>query len=192
MDYIKNIISEYGTMYLVSQCISIVAAILLLLSFQQRTHKRIILMQAVSGLLFGTQYLMLKAYEGAVCNYIGMIRCLVYSRRTQSKIVDSKLCPTVFAIAFGVVSIITYKNPLSLLPTVAMMISSFVLWSPKTQQLRALTFPTSVMWLIYNFASKSYVAFLTEAFCEVSIIIGLIRFRDKKKAKNPEANEQKT
>ena len=62
----------------------------------------------------------------------------------------------------------------------AMIISSFVIWNPKTQQLRALTLPTSAMWLIYNIICGSVSGILTEIFCEASIIIGLIRFRSKK------------
>lgn len=62
----------------------------------------------------------------------------------------------------------------------AMVLASFVLWSPKTQRLRVLTLPSSFMWLVYNAANSSYVACLTEVLCEISIVIGLIRFRDKK------------
>jgi hypothetical protein len=63
---------------------------------------------------------------------------------------------------------------------VAMMISSFVMWNPHTQQLRALTMPTSLMWLIYNVICDSYSGTVTEIFNQISMIIGLIRFRKKK------------
>lgn len=179
MDIFENTDAQFIT----SQIISAIATILLLLSFQQKTHKRIVLMQAVSGLLFGIQYMMLGAYEGMICNYIGAIRSVVYSFRNKSKIVDSIFCPIVFAIIFVISGIVTYQNIFSLLPIVAMFIASFVLWSPKTQQLRALTLPTSAMWLVYNAVSHSYVAVLTEVLNLISIIIGLIRFRNKKEVK---------
>lgn len=180
MDTIKNFISENGAVYIISQVISIVATFFLLFSYQQRTHKRIVCMQAVAGLLFGTQYLMLGAYEGMICNYIGMVRGILYSFRTKSKIVDSPVCPCVFAVLFLISGFFTYTSPFSLLPTVAMMISSFVLWNIKAQQLRALTLPTSVMWLIYNAHCGSIVAVGTELLSEISIFIGLFRFRKKK------------
>lgn len=183
MEKIGSFFLGKGTVYLISQIIGIIAAVLLLFSFQQRTHKRIVVMQACAGLLFGIQYLMLGAYEGMACNFIGMFRSFTYSFRNKSKIVDSVLCPTFFAIAFGISAIITYKNLFSFLPLVAMVISSFVLWIPQTQKLRALTLPTSAMWLVYNIACGSVVATATEIFCEVSIIIGLIRFREKKAKK---------
>lgn len=181
MSVIKDLINEKGIAYLISQIISIIATFFLLISYQQRTHKRIVCMQAIAGLLFGTQYLIIGAYEGMICNYIGMVRGVIYSFRTKSKLVDSPVCPCVFALMFAVSGIFTYTSLFSLLPTVAMMISSFVLWNIKAQQLRALTLPTSVMWLIYNASCGSVVAVGTELLSEISIFIGLFRFREKKK-----------
>lgn len=183
METVINFIEEKGAVYLISQLLSIIATFFLLFSYQMKTHKRIVCMQAVAGLLFGTQYLMLGAYEGMICNYIGMVRGIIYSFRTKSKLVDSPVCPCVFAAMFAVSGIFTYTSPFSLLPTVAMMISSFVLWNIKAQQLRALTLPTSVMWLIYNASCGSIVAVGTELLSEISIFIGLFRFRKKKNEK---------
>ncbi len=177
METINNFINEQGGFtYLFSQFLSIVATVLLLLSYQQKTHRRIVIMQAFSGLLFGTQYLMIGAYEGMMCNYIGMIRSISYSFRGKNKFADSVICPAIFASAFIVSGFFTYESPLSLLPTVAMVISSFVMWIPKTQELRVLSLPTCAMWLIYNIYSNAAIAVLTEVFNIVSIVIALIRF----------------
>ena len=180
MDFIKNYFCENDVTFIISQLIGAVAATLLLLSFQQRTHKRIVVMQIFSGLLFSVQYLMIGAYEGMVGNIVGLTRGIAYSFRNKSKLVDSFACPVIFAILAGLGGLVTYSSPVSLLPMSAMMISSFVLWNPKTQQLRALTLPTSLMWLIYNIICHSYSGIITEVLSEISIIIGLIRFRTKK------------
>ena len=179
MDFIKDYFSGKDTVFIISQCIGFVAAALLLLSFQQRTHRRIVAMQFFSGLLFATQYLMLGAYEGMIGNVVGFTRSIVYYFRGKSKIVDSFFCPVFFAILACIGGAFTYKNPVSLLPMAAMMISSFVVWSPKTQKLRALTLPTSAMWLIYNIICSSYSGIVTEVLNLISIVIGLIRFRKK-------------
>ena len=182
MDFIKDYFSGKDITFIISQCIGFAAAAILLLSFQQRTHKRIVAMQACSGLLFAIQYFMLGAYEGMAGNLIGLTRSLVFLFRGKSKFVDHIACPVVFAILAAISGLLTYTSPASLLPMVAMMISSFVMWNPKTQQLRALTMPTSLMWLIYNLICDSYSGTVTEIFNLLSIIIGLIRFRDKKKS----------
>ena len=179
MDFITNYFSGKGTTFIISQCIGFIAAALLLFSFQQRTHRRIVAMQFCSGILFAIQYLMLGAYEGMIGNIVGFTRSTAYYFRGKSKFVDSIACPAVFAILAAIGGMITYTSPASLLPMAAMIISSFVMWNPKTQQLRALTLPTSLMWLIYNIICSSYSGILTEIFNEISIIIGLIRFRNK-------------
>lgn len=179
MDFLTNYFSGKDTTFIVSQLIGFVAAALLLLSFQQRTHRRIVVMQACSGFLFAVQYFMLGAYEGMIGNVVGFTRSITYSFRGKSKAVDHIACPVIFAILAGLGGLATYTSPASLLPMTAMMISSFVIWSPKTQQLRALTMPTSAMWLVYNVICSSYSGVVTEVLNLVSITIGLIRFRKK-------------
>ena len=179
MEILTNYFSGKDTTFVVSQIIGFIAAALLLLSFQQRTHRRIVIMQACSGFLFAVQYFMLGAYEGMIGNVVGFTRSIAYSFRGKSKAVDHIACPVVFAILAGLGGLATYTNPASLLPMAAMMISSFVIWSPKTQQLRALTIPTSAMWLIYNVICSSYSGIVTEVLNLISIIIGLIRFRKR-------------
>ncbi len=179
MEFIKDYFSGKDTVFIISQGIGFIAAALLLLSFQQRTHRRIVAMQACSGVLFAVQYLLLGAYEGMIGNVVGFTRSIAYYFRGKSRLVDSIACPIVFAILAGIGGLMTYTSPVSLLPMSAMIISSFVIWSPKTQKLRALTLPTSAMWLIYNIICSSYSGTVTEILCELSIIIGLIRFRKK-------------
>ena len=183
METVINYIEEKGAVYLISQLLSIIATFFLLFSYQMKTHKRIVCMQAVAGLLFGTQYLMLGAYEGMVGNIIGFTRSIAYCFRGKSKFVDSFFCPIIFSILAGLGGLLTYTSPASLLPMAAMMISSFVMWSPKTQKLRALTVPTSLMWLIYNVICNSWSGVITEVFNLLSIAIGLFRFREKKSEK---------
>lgn len=180
MDYITSFFVGKDLTFIVSQIIGFIAAALLLLSFQQRTHRRIVAMQFCSGVLFATQYFLLGAYEGMVGNIVGFTRSIVYCFRGKSKFSDSIACPIVFAILAGAGGALTYESPVSLLPMAAMIISSFVMWNPRTQQLRALTFPTSFMWLIYNIICGSVAGTVTEILCEISIIIGLLRFRKKK------------
>ncbi len=180
MDFITDFFAGKDLKFLISQTIGLIAAVLLLLSFQQRTHKRIVLMQFCSGFLFALQYFLLGAYEGMVGNIVGFTRSIAYCFRGKSKFTDSIFCPIIFSILAGLGGLLTYTSPASLLPMAAMMISSFVMWSPKTQQLRALTVPTSIMWLIYNIICNSWSGTVTEICNLISIAIGLFRFRNNK------------
>ena len=181
MDYIKSYFSGKDTVFIISQCIGLIAAAFLLFSYQQKTHKKILVMQVISGFLFAVQYFMIGAYEGMVCNIVGFIRCIVFSFRGKSKFADNILCPILFAVITIIIGIFTYTSPASILPIVAIAVSSFVVWNPHTQQLRALTIPTSLMWLVYNLICSSYSGVITEVLNQISIYIGLFRFRKKKK-----------
>ncbi len=183
MDFITDYFSGKDTIFIISQVIGIIAAALLLLSYQQKTHKGIVTMQIFSGLLFSVQYFMIGAYEGLAGNIVGMLRGCAFYFRGKSKLADSIICPTFFAVLGALAGAVTYTSPASLLPMAAIIISSFVLWNTKTQQLRILTFPTSFMWLIYNIICSSYSGIITEVLNEISIAIGLFRFRNKKENK---------
>lgn len=183
MEFITSFFEGKDLKFIISQTIGLIAAVLLLFSFQQRTHKRIVLMQFCSGLLFALQYFLLGAYEGMVGNIIGFTRSIAYCFRGKSRFTDSIFCPILFSILAGLGGLLTYTSLASLLPMAAMMISSFVMWSPKTQQLRALTVPTSLMWLVYNVICNSWSGTVTEICNLISIAIGLFRFRKKKDGK---------
>lgn len=183
MDFITAFFVGKDITFIISQIIGFIAAALLLFSYQQRTHRRILAMQFSAGFLFAVQYLLLGAYEGVSGNVVAFLRGVTYCFRGKSKFVDSIACPIVFAILAGIGGALTYQSPVSLLPMVAMMIASFVTWNPRTQQLRALTLPTSIMWLIYNIICGSVSGTVTELLSELSIFIGLFRFRKKKAEK---------
>lgn len=180
MDFFRNFFESNDIVFIVSQIIGISGAAFLLLSYQQSTHRKIVTTQIFSGLLFSVQYFMIGAYTGMAANLVGMTRSIVFSFRGKSKIADSVVCPIVFAALSVAVGIITYVDLSSLLPMAAMAIATFVLWIPKAQKLRALTLPTSFMWLVYNIICRSYSGILTEVFGELSVIIGLFRFREKR------------
>ena len=116
---------------------------------------------------------------GYAGGYIVPFMDALYKRRDEIK---THVCYNEQGCAFAAVGYFTYETMLSLLPICAMIISSFVTWNPKTQQLRALTLPTSAMWLVYNFVGGSVVAVGAEIMSEISIVIGLIRFRKKKQS----------
>ena len=96
MDFLSEFVAKNSPKIIVSQLIGFVASGLLLFSFQQRTHKRIVAMQAFSGFLFAVQYYMLGAYEGMAGNIVGMTRAVAYyfrGRIHRDNAPVHKLCP---------------------------------------------------------------------------------------------------
>lgn len=152
---------------------------IIVISYQQKTHKNILTFQMVSGLLFTIHYILLGAYTGAVMNFLGAFRSLVYSNRGKSW-ASSKIWPAGFSVAFFISGILTWENVFSVFPLIAMLVSSVVLWIEQPKINRMLSIPTSTCWLIYNIKTVSYPGIITEIFVLGSIIIGIIRLDIKK------------
>lgn len=156
---------------------------IIVISYQQKTHKNILVFQMVSGLLFTAHYVLIGAYTGAVMNLVGAFRSLVYSNRNK-KWASSVIWPVLFSIGFLISGILTWENVFSVLPLIAMLMSSIVLWIEQPKINRILSIPTSSCWLIYNIKTESIAGTATEIFVLASIIIGILRLDIKKEKSN--------
>lgn len=164
---------------IIGQIIGFIAMGIIVISYQQKSHKNILTFQMVSGLLFTVHYILLGAYTGAIMNLLGAFRSLVYANRGK-KWASSIIWPTVFSIGFVVSGIMTWDNVFSVFPLIAMLMSSIVLWIEQPKINRIFSLPTSTCWLIYNIKTLSYPGIITEIFVLTSIIIGIIRLDIKK------------
>ena len=164
---------------IIGQIIGFIAMGIIVISYQQKSHKNILTFQMVSGLLFTVHYILLGAYTGAIMNLLGAFRSLVYANRGK-KWASSIIWPTVFSIGFVVSGIMTWDNMFSVFPLIAMLMSSIVLWIEQPKINRIFSLPTSTCWLIYNIKTLSYPGIITEIFVLTSIIIGIIRLDIKK------------
>lgn len=153
---------------------------IIVVSYQQKTHKNILIFQMASGLLFTVHYILLGAYTGAIMNLLGSFRSLVYANRSK-KWASSVIWPILFSIAFLISGILTWDNVFSIFPLIAMLMSSVVLWIEQPKINRMLSLPTSTCWLIYNIKTVSIAGIVTEIFVLTSIIIGIFRLDIKKK-----------
>lgn len=167
---------------IIGQIIGFIAMGIIVISYQQKTHKNILVFQMVSGLLFTIHYIMLGAYTGAVMNLLGAFRSLVYANRDK-KWAKSVLWPTLFSIGFLISGILTWDNVYSVFPLIAMLMSSVVLWIEQPKINRIFSLPTSTCWLIYNIKTVSIPGIVTEIFVLTSIIVGIIRLDIKRKNK---------
>ena len=164
----------------IGQIIGFVAMGIIVVSYQQKTHKNILVFQMVSGLLFTIHYILLGAYTGAVMNLLGAFRSLVYANRDK-KWASSVVWPILFSVGFLISGILTWNNTYSVFPLIAMLMSSVVLWIEQPKINRIFSLPTSTCWLIYNIKKISIAGIVTEIFVLTSIIIGIIRLDIKTK-----------
>lgn len=163
-----------------AQLLGVLGFIFSVISFQQNTQKRIVFMQFLANVSFAIHFYMIGAYTGSILNSIAIIRSFVYCFKDK-KWASSNIWIVIFSVAFVVAGIYTWEGPLSILPMVAMVLSSISFGIKNPKLVRRIYFPCSPMWLIYNIAGGSIGGVMTESFAMISIIIGMLRFDRKKK-----------
>ena len=154
----------------------------------------VVLFQLFAALFFSINFLMIKAYTGALLNFIGIIRALVFVNREKLK-ADHPFWLVFFIVAFGSMyplSFIAFDvKPIlgnliiEILPVIAMILSTISFRLTKAKDIRRFGLFSSPMWLIYNIYWIAIGAIISEILNLMSIIIGIIRF-DLKKRQNGE------
>ena len=169
-------------MYIATQIIGIIALTCAVISFQQRTHKRILAFQLAANTVFCIHFIMLGAYTGALLNAVAAFRSLVFVNKGKSW-ADNILWLYVFCVISVVAGIITWNGPASILPIAGMICTTVAFWIKKPALVRLTAFPSSPMWLAYNLINNSYAGVITEIINMCSIITAIIRIDTKKNNK---------
>lgn len=167
-------------MELFAQILGFIALGMAIISFQSNSRKRILLFQLIAGSIFTVHFFLLGAYTGSVLNLLGVLRSAVFYNKGR-KWADSVLWLAAFFIASAAICVFTWAGPATLLPSLAMMLTTVAFYVSNTTLIRALNLPSSPMWMIYNILNRSYAGVLTECFVMTSIIVAMIRFDRKKR-----------
>lgn len=175
---------------LVAQILGIAGMTMNILSFMQKSQKRIITMQLFGGALFALNYLLLGSATGAMLNVVAVIRAIVYSNKEKFH-AEKKGWFYGFCASFVLIYILTFavfgKAPtpanfaIELLPVVSMMIATYAFSLKNAAQVRKLGLVYCPMWLVYNCFVFSIGGILCEAFSIGSIFVGYLRHDRKRK-----------
>lgn len=178
-----------STIQIIAQILGIIAMGIALLSFQQKTQKKIVLFQLCSTTLFALHFSLLGAATGALLNFLGAFRALIYSNRGKkwadhwSWLLLFSLLPfCIYGMSFSFFDIApTLGNLiLELLPTLGMIATTISFRMKKAAQVRLFSLISSPLWLIYNCFNFTIGGILTESFALLSIFIGILRLDIKK------------
>lgn len=182
---------------IVAQIIGIFAMAFNILSYQQKKQRTVIVFQLFGTALFTVNFFMIEAYMGALLNFIGVIRALVFMHKEKLK-ADNVFWLIGFLVTYAVAYVLTFTvfgKPftmdnafLELLPIIGMTATTLAYRSKDAKTTRKLSLINSPSWLIYNIACFSIGAICCEVLSLVSIVVGMLRLDKKEK----EATEEKT
>ena len=167
--------------FYIAQGIGFIGMISVFIAFQQNEKKKILWLQAGAAITFAVHFLLLGAFTGVAMNILLIPRNLLFARKYKKS--KQFILTAVFIAAFVILGIVLWENSLSLLPIIAMSISTVVFTIQNTRNIRFFSLPVSVLWIIYNISVLSIPGVLTEIICFISILIAIVRF-DIPKNKN--------
>lgn len=173
-----------------AQAVGIVAMVFLVLSFQMKTPKGILLFQSIGGFLFSINFFLLGQYVGAMLNVLAFVRAILLYHKEKLH-TQSNLWLMIFGVGYIGAYILTFavfdeifalgNAVLQCLPVLGMFCSHLALRSDKAKQIRRISLVSSVCWLIYNGLGLAIGATLCETFNIVSIFVAMARYDRKTK-----------
>lgn len=171
------------TMYFWSQIFVIINAILLIITYQLRTRKQILIVSFMALLANGAAYVLLSAWSGLAMVFVAMIRNIIFlldenknSKKNNNNISKKDIIVLVVLYTISILSaIFTYEGFWSLMSVFATMLYTYSVWQKKEKIYKVLGIIIEIIWIIYNIYIFSIFAIIVHIALLTSVILGLIR-----------------
>lgn len=158
------------------QIIGFIGLLSLVLSFQQKSRKNILILMALGQVIFLLHFILLGAWTAAGMNVVGTIRTLVFRSREEKAWAAWKGWPVVFIILFIIAGLWARESWLGVLPVIAMVTETTGLWLKNLKRLRIINLFPHPFWFAYNYIKGSWAGVVCEIFVFSSIIVAIIRY----------------
>lgn len=170
-----------------AQAIGCAALILSLISFQMSTRGRILFFQMLASLSCAVSLVMLGGIAGGILDVVAFSRTLVFSLADRYKWARSKFWLPFYFILIIAVGIFTWESGsiVTLFAILGTLLSTLALYMKSERNMRLISLAVGPMWIIYNLIYSSAFGILNEIIAMTSIIIALVRTREKKAGKFP-------
>ena len=148
------------------------------LSYQFKKNSNIILCNALSRVLYVSQYFLLGAYEGAwldITAFLISVFCYLQSRKNaRENLVVLIVLSNLMIVAVGLIS---YRNIFSILPILGVVFETQALYLKSVNKILLMSLFGAPFWLIYNMLNGAYGSMVGNIITLVSIVTALVRRR---------------
>lgn len=167
-----------------ANAVGVLAVVIFVLSYQQKTRRGIVVCNVISRALYVLQYILLFAFEGAVLDIIGIIAS-VLAQNKDKPFIKKHLKAFIIGVNLLIVGATAalYKNAFSLLPMFGVLLHTGAFWLSDEKHIRRVSFLGSPFWLAYNIYSSAFGSAIGDVMTMVSIGIAIFRYDIKKKDK---------
>lgn len=180
---------QMSSFEILCQVIGFIGMIFTVISAQCKSHKYAVWFKSANESFFALQYLLIGAYTGLAMNLVSILRNGVFVELVKRKR-STVICQVLFSLVFVVFGIFTWDGVRSVIVIAAKVLSTVAYGMKDTARLRLLTLPSSLGWLIYNTAVRSWGGILCEVFATLSLLVGIIRLDLPRYLKKGEENEK--
>ena len=162
-----------------AKVIGLVAVVLYGLGYLQKKKRNIVLLGAISRVLYVVQYLLLFAFGGAAMDVLGATGTFLAGRqdtnfmKKYTRVVMIVL--GVLMVGVGVTICVVEKDAMELLPLVGVLLQTGALFLRDEKKIRVISLIGSPFWLTYNICSGS-TAWLGDVWCITSLLIAITRY----------------
>ena len=172
--------------FYIAQGISILTAIVGLLSMQMKSMKGVLITQIAANLLASSTYFLLGGFSGAGISLIAIIQLIVmflYDRKEKKPHI---VVISIFIAAYIIYSILNFKEFIDIFPLMAAILFCLSIAQNKPSMYRWLVLFNPICWLIYDVYMLAYINIIMRIGIFISALVAKIRLDGLFKFKNKE------
>lgn len=167
-------------MQIVAQIAGILGMACNVFSYQEKENRKIFLWQAIGGLMFFANFILIGAVAAALYNLTNLVRGALFAKN------DGKFWRMIFINAlytacfvFSLFSI--YNDPfqilLASLPYISLIVMTVLMWRGNGIHIRyGQALISSPSWIVHNLFNFSLGGLLCEIFMIASVIVSFVRY----------------
>ena len=168
----------------IANAVGIAAVIVYLLSYQQKTQKKIAAFNMTCRGLYVLQYVLLGAFSGAVLDILCMIALLPAQRKGKVWVQKGRIwIIAASALALIVAGLLLDQSIFGLLVILGCILQMLAFWMDSEKKVRLVCLMACPCWLAYNLASGAFGSSIGDVMSMISILVAMVRYDFKKNEK---------
>ena len=170
--------------WIISQCFAFIALIFVIISFQQKEAKKLIILRNFATLFVFIGLCVLGNISAIIFCGAGVIRNLItlyFAYKPNTKKIIKYIASILLVILIVVLNIIYWNNLLNLYSIVLGTLNIITFMQTKASTIRKYSVVTGILSIIYYILLNSPINAITDTVGLISTIIGIIRLDVKKK-----------
>lgn len=172
--------------FYIAQGISILTAVVAILSMQMKSMKWVLITQIAANLLASSTYFLLDSFSGAGISLVAIIQLVVMYILNKKEIKPNKILVILFIVMYFVCWIINFKSFMDIFPFLAALCFALGISQDNAKSFRVYGLINPLCWLVYDIYSLALINSIMRVGIFLSGLIAMIRLdnRFKKKSNN--------